>query len=272
MKKLCLWMTVICLVVTSLSISAFAYRELDYSCFEGEWEWNNPTVPSRLDMGSVELRILKANGEYIIFEFYGTAYHYIGKFCGTRAAVNDGTVRVTNEGGHYLNLYFSESGISFETDMKGGTSGALTKVEGFSPKTNEVDYARDINMCVSGYNLKRTIASVNGFDMLPILDVAGELGFNVIFNDTDYTLTNEIVSYTFKNGEAAVTNTTGEWIGLDIVPQYIKGRFMIPAKFFSDIFGYSYVWDSVTDTIFLNSAEQYNYLINTDEYKLSNSN
>ena len=266
MKKLCLWIMVVCLVLTTLSASAFAYTELDYSCFEGEWFWSiadNDNVDTRRELASADLRIIQCNGEYLTFEFYGTAYHYLRKVYGTRIGIYDNTAYAENEDGLYVRLYFSESGISFETNMKSGASAALAKSDGFYPRTNEVDYARDINMCVGGYNLRRTIASVNGFDMLPILDVACELGFNVIFNDNEYILTNNIVSYTFKNGEAAVANTTGEWIGLDIVPQYIKGRFMIPAKFFTDVFGYSYVWDSVTDTVFINSTEQYNALINS---------
>ena len=261
MKKLIVMFTVICLLLSGISVYVSAYRELDYSCFEGEWEWAQNVGDNRYMLASAELRVLQCNGEYITFEFYGTAYHYVGKFHGTRVGIYDNSVSVKNDDGHNLKLTFSEKGIYFETDIKDKPCGYMERVGGFAPKSNEIDYARDINMCVSGQNLSRVIASVNGFDMLPILDVAGELGFTVVFNDYDYTLTNDIISYTFKNGDPAVTVSTGEWCGLDIVPQYIKGRFMIPAKFFTDVFGYSYVWDAVTDTVFLNSADEYNALI-----------
>ena len=47
----------------------------------------------------------------------------------------------------------------------------------------------------------------------------------------------------------------------------MNGKVRVPAKFFQDAMGMSYVWDAVTNTVFLDSENTYNWLIGTWEYQ-----
>ncbi len=127
--------------------------------------------------------------------------------------------------------------------------------------------ARDMQMYVSGTYLTRDIESIDGFDMVPLLDIAGELGFHSWFDGTTAIIYNDVIKFTFTMHSPAVYDQHGREYGLDIVPQMINGKFMIPAKFFVDHLNMTYTWDSVTDTVFLDSDYTYQWLINTSEYK-----
>lgn len=130
--------------------------------------------------------------------------------------------------------------------------------------------AREINMYVRNYNVVRDVVDLYGFDMIPIADIAGELGYEYYSDGNTFRLVNyvgEYRSYTFTIGDAAVYDQNGGWHGLDVVPQYISGKVRIPSKFLQDTLGLSYVWDAVTDTIFIGSENIYNWLVNTAEYK-----
>ncbi len=130
-------------------------------------------------------------------------------------------------------------------------------------------YARQMWMQVNNVGVQREVCQVWGFDMLPVLDIAGELGYQVAFDGHEAVIYNDYNAYGFKEGDASVYDYYGNWYGLDVVPQYIKGRFMIPAKFFTDVLGYSYVWDSTMDYLFLNSEYMYNVMINSPEYAMA---
>ena len=129
--------------------------------------------------------------------------------------------------------------------------------------------ARQMWLHVNNQGVQREVCQVWGFDMLPILDIAGELGFSVTTDGSKAVLSNANNSYTFRLGDATVYDAYGNWYGLDVVPQYIKGRFMIPAKFFIDVFGCSYVWDPVMDYLFINSEYMYNEMINSESYEMA---
>ena len=127
--------------------------------------------------------------------------------------------------------------------------------------------AQDMNMYVNDHYVVRDMQTVSGFDMLPILDIAVELGFNCSFDGTTITLYNDSKSYVFTVGSASVYDESGNWYGLDVVPQVMNGKVRVPAKFFQDAMGMSYVWDAVTNTVFLGSENTYNWLIGTWEYQ-----
>lgn len=129
--------------------------------------------------------------------------------------------------------------------------------------------AREMWIHVNNHGLQRNICQVWGFDMIPILDIAGELGFNVNFDGTTAVLHNDAQTFKFTLGDASVYDGAGNWYGLDVVPQYIDGRLMIPVKFLTDVFGYSYVWDPYMDYLFLNSEEMYNKMLSSESYELA---
>ena len=133
-----------------------------------------------------------------------------------------------------------------------------------------VSYAYDMNMYVNNIFVVRDIQSVAGFDMLPVADIAGELGFGCTYNEKEVVLYNDVQSFTFTVGSPAVYDKFGNQYGLDVVPQMIAGKLRIPANFFQNVFGMSYTWDSVTNTIFMNSQSAFEWITGTDEYKGAN--
>ena len=132
--------------------------------------------------------------------------------------------------------------------------------------------AREMNMYIRNYNVVRDVVDVAGFDMLPIADIAGELGYQYHEYGNSFELTSTYNSFKFTVGSASVYDIYGNWYGLDVVPQIINNKMRIPSKFLQDVLHMSYVWDSVTNTIFVASEDTYNWLINTNEYKEAANN
>ena len=50
-------------------------------------------------------------------------------------------------------------------------------------------------------------------------------------------------------------------------PKLVDGNTMVPAEFYRDNFGVSVIWDDVTSSLFINSEDTYNWLVNTYEYQ-----
>lgn len=126
--------------------------------------------------------------------------------------------------------------------------------------------AAETPMYVNEIYVVRELAKVGDFDMLPILDIAGELGYICSYDGTTIHLTRGGQTFTFTMGSPNVYDQNGLWFGLDVVPQIINGKVMIPANFLIYNMGACYTWDSVTNTLFLNSENTYHWLINTPEY------
>ena len=127
--------------------------------------------------------------------------------------------------------------------------------------------ARTMTMYVGGSQLITNVESVNGFDMVPIMDIAGALGYHCWCDGKTAIIYDDAIKYTFTLGSPAVFDDKGKEYGLEVVPQIIQKKFMIPANFFSTYLEMSYVWDHVTDTAFLDSEFTYNWLIGTEEYQ-----
>ena len=128
--------------------------------------------------------------------------------------------------------------------------------------------AKNTRMCIRDCDyIQRELEVVAGFDMLPIMDIAGELGYNVYREKNRLWLYRGNHSFVFNIGNAAVYDENGKWYGLDVTPRIINGKYMIPAKFIYTVLGDTYTWDDVTKTLFIGSDRTYNWLITTDEYK-----
>ena len=126
--------------------------------------------------------------------------------------------------------------------------------------------AANIDMYINGNYVVRNLEAFGEYDMLPVLDIACELGYSCIFDGATAVLYNDWNSYSFTAGSAKVTDRRGNIYGLDVVPQLINGGLYVPAKFFEDI-GMTYTWDDVTSTLFINSDATYKWLISTSEYQ-----
>lgn len=127
--------------------------------------------------------------------------------------------------------------------------------------------AAETGMYVGGNYVQREFSTIGNFDMVPILDIAGELGYSCTYDGNQFWLYNDAVSFVFTMGSPDVYSNDGTWFGLDIVPQVINGRVMIPANFIIYNLGVSYTWDDLTKTLFIASDDTYRWLISTPEYQ-----
>lgn len=130
--------------------------------------------------------------------------------------------------------------------------------------------AEEVGMYVNNTYVYREFDTIGRFDMVPILDIAGELGFENYFDGQNIYLYSDKVNFTFTMGSADVYDHEGNWYGLDVVPQFINGRVMIPANFLIYNMGTPYTWDDVTKTLFINSDATYQWLISTPEHQKAN--
>ena len=131
--------------------------------------------------------------------------------------------------------------------------------------------AEETGMYVNNVYVLREFATIGRFDMVPILDIAGELGYSCSHEDTNFQISNGETTYQFTVGSANVYAQDGTWFGLDVVPTTINGRIMIPSNFLIYNMGVTYTWDDITSTLFINSDYTYKWLINTPEYKKEKS-
>ena len=128
-------------------------------------------------------------------------------------------------------------------------------------------YGADMNMYVNNIFVVRDIQTVAGFDMIPVLDISGELGLSCEYDNNILNMKYNGKTYTFTEGQAAVYDESGNIYGLDVVMQHIGGKLQIPAKFFTDVLGMNYGWDWVTNTLFLKSDEVYSWFVSTADYQ-----
>ena len=64
----------------------------------------------------------------------------------------------------------------------------------------------------------------------------------------------------------------GNSYNLVTAPKLVDGNTMVPAEFYRDQFGISVIWDDVTSSLFINSEDTYNWLVNTSDYKKTAKN
>ena len=117
--------------------------------------------------------------------------------------------------------------------------------------------AETMEMFINEQCVERDVVNQGGIDMLPIADIAGELGFQYQETNNGFKLKGYYNTYTFTIGKASVYDYWNNWIGLDIVPMFINDKLRIPATFVTKTLGYSYTWDYVTNAIFVNSPKSY---------------
>jgi len=129
--------------------------------------------------------------------------------------------------------------------------------------------AYSMNMYVKNHYVTRDMQTMGKFDMLPIMDIAGELGYQVYYENGKFWLFNDSVSYEFTVGKADFYDQDWNWYGLDVVPQFIGGKLRLPSSFFTKTLGLSYTYDDVTKTLFIDSDSSYKWLIGTWEYQNS---
>ena len=105
--------------------------------------------------------------------------------------------------------------------------------------------------------------------MFPVRYLGEKLGCDVYWNPDDkcITVSKDDIHRDFYNGSAAVYDWEGNSYNLVTAPKLVDGNTMVPAEFYRDQFGISVIWDDVTSSLFINSENTYNWLVDTAEYK-----
>lgn len=117
--------------------------------------------------------------------------------------------------------------------------------------------AQQMKMYIREHYVERDIVSYAGIDMLPIADIACELGYTYHIADYGFALSSSYNTYNFATGSASVYDVTNKWIGLDAVPMVLNGKMRIPSTFLTKTLGMSYGWDRESNTIFVSSPNAY---------------
>lgn len=113
----------------------------------------------------------------------------------------------------------------------------------------------------------------NDYTLFPVRYLGEKLGCDVYWNPDDkcITVSKGDIHRDFYNGSPVVYDWNGNSYSLVTAPMLVDGNTMVPAEFYRDHFGISVLWDSVTSSLFINSEDTYNWLINTPEYKQGNA-
>lgn len=114
----------------------------------------------------------------------------------------------------------------------------------------------------------------NDYTLFPVRYLGEKLGCDVYWNPDDkcITVSKGDIHRDFYNGSSVVYDWNGNSYNLVTAPMLVDGNTMVPSEFYCDHFGISVLWDSVTSSLFINSEDTYNWLINTPEYKYGSIN
>ena len=141
-------------------------------------------------------------------------------------------------------------------------------------------------------------SSSNGYTLFPVRYLGEKLGCDVYWNPDDkcITVSKDDIHRDFYNGSAVVYDWNGNSYNLVTAPKLVDGNTMVPAEFYRDQFGISpayirefmwetfeaefyrdqfgisVIWDDVTSSLFINSEDTYNWLVNTSDYKKTAKN
>ena len=109
----------------------------------------------------------------------------------------------------------------------------------------------------------------NDYTLFPVRYLGEKLGCDVSWNPNDkcISVSKGDIHRDFYNGSTAVYDWNGNSYNLVTAPKLVDGNTMVPAEFYRDNFGISVIWDDVTSSLFINSEDTYNWLVNTNEYQ-----
>ena len=127
--------------------------------------------------------------------------------------------------------------------------------------------AANINMCVKDNYVTRDLQTLGSVDMIPILDIAGELGLKTYFDGYNLWIEDGYRSYKFTLNSANVYDVQGNWYGLDVTMRYINKKLYIPSTFLTNVLGISYSWDNITKTLYIDADRTLNWIKNNQEYR-----
>lgn len=279
MKRIITFFVICILSIHLFCLPAMAYTEVDYSCYEGTWEWRseNPGGDT-VSLGSAELKIDTCTKTFVNFTFGATAYHFYDEISGTAPIVDN--IATLTASGNYNNrvwtvtLKFYDTGIWFETDVKENGCGMMAN-PAFQFTTHTIE-ENEITVTVNGMPLVFDQQPIMKDDrvMVPIRRVFEALGADVYWDaqniqgincwqitsikkDMKVVIANGAVAnpgeVTIKKGTIDQKAYTED---MQILPLYaepfqLNGRTLISARAVAEAMNAEVEWDALTQTVII---------------------
>lgn len=128
-------------------------------------------------------------------------------------------------------------------------------------------FAHDMDIYIKSYHVIRDVQNVNGYDMLPIADIAGELGYTYTVTGTnEFTIGAKNKNYVFTINKNMVYDNAGGRYSLAVPPQIMEDSVRIPSNFFTEVLDVGYIWDEWINALFIDAENSYEWIITTPEY------
>lgn len=282
MKKFVLFLVACILSINILNISVFAYTEVDYSSYIGDWQWVSESAgEDRFSLGSADLKITECTNNKVSFNFQGTAFRFVGDISGYNIPIVNNIATLTGKDERMNNtwtvtLTFNNDGIWFETDAKNNGRGQLTK-PGFQLITHTIE-EDNITVKVNGVPLVFDQQPVMKDDrvMVPIRKVFEAMNIDVYFaaGETEDGLNFPIVTAIKENTRVTLyvdpyAANGNSWImkkgkltdngdlqndneiQLYTQPIILNGRTLVPVRAITEAFGANVNWDGSTQTVII---------------------
>lgn len=276
MKKIVSFLVVCMLSMNILNISIFAYTEVDYSSYIGDWQWVSESAgEDRFSLGSADLKITECTNSYVDFVFSVTAYHFIDEIKGYHIPIVNNIATLTAQGNNNwswaVTLTFNNDGIWFETDVKNKGFGQLTK-QGFQLITHTIE-EDNIAVTVNGVPLVFDQQPVMKDDrvMVPIRKVFEALGADVYWDEGEWAggewqcitaiKNNTLVQmeqclsgdriWSFSKRELSQDDLSLKPLNLYAQPIIVNDRTLIPVRAISEALGATVEWNDKTKTVII---------------------
>ena len=135
---------------------------------------------------------------------------------------------------------------------------AMTIIMILTPMSPPLAYANEINVTVNGQRVDfqgQGPANIDGHTMIPVRGVFEMMGFNIIWNETlqQVILSRGRTSAMFTIGRRTLY-VNGRTYALNVPPQVIGGRTMMPVRNIAESLGYHVGWDRFTNTVLISST------------------
>lgn len=281
MKKFVSFLVVCILSMNILNISVFAYTEVDYSSYIGDWQWISESAgEDRFSLGSADLKITECINSYVDFVFSVTSYHFTDEIKGYQIPIVNNTATLTAQGYNNwswtVTLTFNNDGIWFETDVKNNGFGQLSK-SGFQLITHTIE-EDNITVKVNGVPLVFDQQPVMKDDrvMVPIRKVFEAMNIDVYFatgatqDGLDFPIVTAIKentrvtlyvdpyavngnSWIMKKGKLTDNGDlqNDNEIQIYTQPIILNGRTLVPVRAITEAFGANVNWDGSTQTVII---------------------
>ncbi len=151
--------------------------------------------------------------------------------------------------------------IEFEKQLNKDARAELEAKQAAEKAKAEAAAKAPIKLVLDGKTIATDVPpqAINGRTLVPLRAFVEAIGYNAIWVNETKTIyitgyggtTLLEMSYGSQYAISYIDNSWGEKRIMDVPPQAINGRTMVPARFIAETFGYSVTWDQKTKTVYI---------------------